>query len=390
MTIDRKKPSPSGLIIEESDSDCTYIPLPDHCIREPREEFSTPDSAMDTDESPPKRPTKKAPSISEIFRANSARTARQKAKERSAHPEHGSNAKAGPSMTSGAPTYLKISIAPRVSQDYQESLDKVVKEGILSLQKQVMNAMLDARNLERERIQSHIADDMNERKEKVDDLINIYLENGIPIPKSFVSEANANFEKKAKEIYLSLKTQAITRKNTLAEKAERKKTAEAENNIQRILQQPENSNNNRNGTVSATVARRTKRQPKKAPKKKNPPNRPHAEEEDATDAAAAEVEVATERNNSNIIKTQPTLRTADGTILTRGKTSPKTRSQVRDRKRTQVVIEIASGSNLRSIRRQIQRKQQKKYISSRDDNPTHVHKTAIERWKHHITMGYVK
>jgi len=124
---------------------------------------------MDTDESPPKRPTKKAPSISEIFRANSARTARQKAKERSAHPEHGSNAKAGPSMTSGAPplsgelrsslkeglttiddkglktvrdkytqliriesniaalkksidqsqipTYLKISIAPRVSQD---------------------------------------------------------------------------------------------------------------------------------------------------------------------------------------------------------------------------------------------------------------------------------
>jgi len=89
MTIDRKKPSPSGLIIEESDSDCTYIPLPDHCIREPREEFSTPDSAMDTDESPPKRPTKKAPSISEIFRANSARTARQKAKERSARAKNG-------------------------------------------------------------------------------------------------------------------------------------------------------------------------------------------------------------------------------------------------------------------------------------------------------------
>jgi len=178
------------------------------------------------------------------------------------------------------PTYLKISIAPRVSQDYQESLDKVVKEGILSLQKQVMNAMLDARNLERERIQSHIADDMNERKEKVDDLINIYLENGIPIPKSFVSEANANFEKKAKEIYLSLKTQAITRKNTLAEKAERKKTAEAENNIQRILQQPENSNNNRNGTVSATQPKPANNQPAGGGKKDEAPTKEGAQEKE--------------------------------------------------------------------------------------------------------------
>jgi len=115
---------------------------------------------------------------------------------------------------------------------------------------------------------------MNERKEKVDDLINIYLENGIPIPKSFVSEANANFEKKAKEIYLSLKTQAITRKNTLAEKAERKKTAEAENNIQRILQQPENSNNNRNGTVSATGGKKDEAPTKEGAQEKEPSKPP--------------------------------------------------------------------------------------------------------------------
>jgi len=157
------------------------------------------------------------------------------------------------------PAYLNINISPRVAKAQQEELNQVVKKSIRDLQNTVMKAMLDARKSERDDIKANTATEIDERSNKVDDLINLYLENDLIIPASFRSEANAEFEKKAKDTYLSLKTQSILRKTTLAEKAQSKKTADAEENIRRILEHPNGNTTSCNNNDADSADKETKK-----------------------------------------------------------------------------------------------------------------------------------